>query len=220
MRIIELSNLVVWIYVLKSQLLYGVMTWHRVSADPSVNCRRSSSLVNAGRAGVMRNRSHHFEWPCWAACQKERERERFELWETMSNLGHGENVDKNRDIWPCVHSWYKPMTTNNKKKDPKRSTMAKWPSSGVHRRFRVKPSTSTESVASKKLKCDLSIQNSQIWAYFSNIWSSVLKSVYAHAHSLKASSPSLQLVTTTTTINNNIRLTGYRLTRVLHVYTY
>ena len=123
MRIIELSNLVVWIYVLNSQSSYGVMAWRRVSVDPSVvGCWHSSSLVNAARAGVTRNRSQHFEWPCWAACRKERERERerFDLWETISNLGHCENVDEYRHIWPCVQSWYKPTTINNKKADPKR----------------------------------------------------------------------------------------------------
>jgi hypothetical protein len=169
-----------------------------------------SALGNAARVGVTRNRSQHLKWTCWAAYRKERERERFELWETISNLGHCENVDEHRHIWPCVQSWYKPMTINNKKADPKQSTMAECPSSGIHRRFPGKPSTSIESWESRKLKSAQLVLSDKTKPYFSKLksamvkirWrvafsesrSGMLKSVCAHAHGLKASSSSSQKV--------------------------
>ena len=54
MRTIELSNPVVWIYVLNSQSSYihGVMTWRRVFVDP---CRLSALIVASERSPCGRD---------------------------------------------------------------------------------------------------------------------------------------------------------------------
>ena len=107
-------TIVVWCYDLTSRVCRSL-------------CRLSALIVanrvNAKRAGVTRNRSQHFEWPCWEACQKERERQRG-IWFVRDNI-------KPWPLWKCrrvsahlalrtilVQAY---MTTNNKKTDPKKA---------------------------------------------------------------------------------------------------
>jgi hypothetical protein len=76
---------------------------------------------------------------------------------TISNLGHCENGDEYRHIWPCVQSCYKPTSLHDNQQQnykPQKSTMPECPPSGSHIRFHWKPSTSIESQETRKLKCE------------------------------------------------------------------